>query len=241
MVSILTKIKDDNYNKSANMSPTPYTDQQIKAWFRGLLTIAWADGDYTSQEQETISQITQELAFTELDTKTLSEPISGAELAVAFGHNQNIAENFIRTAVLVSIADGIYSPPELELIHQFSDALGLKLEALSSLDETLCKPSTSDPASPLAGGETHPDLLHPVKDWLDELEIKDPRLARFLCKMIPAQCPFERDISLFGGKTVHIPPMCKINPLYDQLVGLRFRALSFLADKCQEDISEYIK
>ncbi|MFM7714540.1 MAG: Mo-dependent nitrogenase C-terminal domain-containing protein, partial [Microcystis sp.] len=28
--------------------------------------------------------------------------------------------------------------------------------------------------------------------------------------------------------------------LYEQLVGLRFRALSYLADDCQEDISEYI-
>ncbi|NJN23641.1 MAG: nitrogenase, partial [Acaryochloridaceae cyanobacterium RL_2_7] len=39
---------------------------------------------------------------------------------------------------------------------------------------------------------------------------------------------------------VHIPPMCKINPLYEQLVGLRFRSLSFLADECQEDISAYL-
>ena len=150
-------------------------------------------------------------------------------------------KDFIKTAVIVSIADGIYSPSEFNLIHQFSDTLGLKPEALSSLEATLCKPSSEDPESPLQGGEAHPDLLHPVKNWLDEMNIKDARLARFLCKMIPSQCPFERDVSLFGGKTVHILAMCKINPLYDQLVGLRFRALSFLADECQEDISEYIK
>jgi hypothetical protein len=86
----------------------------------------------------------------------------------------------------------------------------------------------------------HPDLLHPLKDWLDGLEMHDPRLARFICKMVPPQCPFERDIVLFGHKLVHIPPLCKLNPLYEQLVGLRFRALSYLADDCQEDISEYI-
>ena len=76
--------------------------------------------------------------------------------------------------------------------------------------------------------------------WLDGVEMHDPRLARFICKMVPPQCPFERDIVLFGHKLVHIPPLCKLNPLYEQLVGLRFRALSYLADDCQEDISEYI-
>ena len=78
-----------------------------------------------------------------------------------------------------------------------------------------------------------------MRVWLDKLEIHDPRVARFLCKMIPSQCPFERDIKLFDHKVVHIPPLCKLNPLYEQLVGLRFRALSYLADDCQEDVSQY--
>ncbi len=68
----------------------------------------------------------------------------------------------------------------------------------------------------------------------------NPRVARFLCKMIPSQCPFERDVTLFGHKIVHIPPLCKINPLYEQLVSLRFRSLCYLADKCGEDVSPYI-
>ncbi len=52
--------------------------------------------------------------------------------------------------------------------------------------------------------------------------------------MIPAQCPFERDVVLFGRKIVHIPPMCKLNPLYEQLVNLRFRALTYLAERGEE-------
>jgi hypothetical protein len=87
---------------------------------------------------------------------------------------------------------------------------------------------------------TSADLLDPLKNWLDDMKIEDPRLARFICKMVPSQCPFERDIVLFGRKIVHIPPLCKLNPLYEQLVGLRFRSLSYLADDCQEDVSEYI-
>nr|WP_211173306.1 Mo-dependent nitrogenase C-terminal domain-containing protein [Brasilonema bromeliae] len=83
------------------------------------------------------------------------------------------------------------------------------------------------------------DLLQPLRRKLDSLEIQNPKLAKFIAKVIPAQCPFERDILLFGRKVAHIPPMCKLNPLYDELVGLRFRALCYLADVCGEDIQAY--
>ncbi|MBD0345164.1 MAG: Mo-dependent nitrogenase C-terminal domain-containing protein [Coleofasciculus sp. Co-bin14] len=86
----------------------------------------------------------------------------------------------------------------------------------------------------------HLDLLKPVRHWLDGIEIHDPKRARFFSKMIPAQCPFERDIKLFGRKVGHIPPLCKLNPLYEQLVSLRFRALCYLVDQCGEDIQAYV-
>jgi hypothetical protein len=84
------------------------------------------------------------------------------------------------------------------------------------------------------------DLLQPVRQWLDDIEIGDPKLARFLSKAIPAQCPFERDIQLFGHVLAHIPPLCKLNPLYEQLISLRFRALCYLVDQCGEDIQTLI-
>lgn len=83
------------------------------------------------------------------------------------------------------------------------------------------------------------DPLQPVRQWLDKVEVHNPKLAHRLCKMIPAQCPFERDVTLFGRTLFHIPPMCKLNPLYDEVVGLRFRALCYLADECGEDVSAY--
>ena len=83
------------------------------------------------------------------------------------------------------------------------------------------------------------DLLQPLRQWLDSLEIQNRKLAKFIAKLIPAQCPFERDVILLGRKIAHIPPMCKLNPLYDQLVGLRFRALCYLVDQCGEDIQSY--
>ncbi|MBD1864368.1 Mo-dependent nitrogenase C-terminal domain-containing protein [Trichocoleus desertorum] len=83
------------------------------------------------------------------------------------------------------------------------------------------------------------DALKPLRQWLDGIEIKTPELAHFLAKTIPAQCPFERDITLFGRKVAHIPPLCKLNPLYEELVGLRFRALCYLVDECGQDIQAY--
>mgnify|MGYP002777098109 CR=1 FL=1 len=83
------------------------------------------------------------------------------------------------------------------------------------------------------------DPLSPLRKKLDQLQVQNPRFAHFLCKAIPAQCPFERDVKFFGKTLLHIPPMCKLNPLYEEVVGLRFRALCFLADECGEDISHY--
>jgi len=219
-----------------------YSQVQIKAWIEGLLTIAWSDGHYDPQEKDFILQAIGQPTEQSTSDIFLAKNISPKELRQGLGNDPNVAQDFLRSAVMVAIADGIYSSAEFELIGQFSDELGLKLEALSSLEQTLCKPNPLDPEGRLMDTNiVDHSMLEPVKDWLDKMEIKDPRLAHFLCRMIPAQCPFERDIKLFGHKIVHIPPMCKLNPLYEQLVGLRFRALSYLADICHEDITEYIK
>lgn len=110
----------------------------------------------------------------------------------------------------------------------------LSFTALSAFKETAVAGTKKNPQfQPLS------TLLQPLRKWLDSREIQDPKVARLIAKTIPAQCPFERDIILFGHKVAHIPPMCKLNPLYDQFVGLRFRALCYLADCCGEDIQAY--
>ncbi len=83
------------------------------------------------------------------------------------------------------------------------------------------------------------NILQPLRQRLDSIQVGDRKLAHRLCKLIPAQCPFERDVKLFGKTLFHIPPMCKLNPLYEEVVGLRFRALCYLADECGEDVSQY--
>lgn len=212
----------------------PYSNEQIAAWLRGLLTIAWADGNFDAQEQELIGNITDKELAPKINFESL-EPIAPEELATVLGKDATTAENFLRTAVMVAIADGTYSAAEDDVLHQLCIAFGQSEELLSGLRQTL-----EHPESEISDTKCQIDALRPMREWLDKLEIHDPRVARFLSKMIPSQCPFERDVVLFGHKIVHIPPMCKINPLYEQLVGLRFRALSYLADDCGEDVSSYI-
>jgi Mo-dependent nitrogenase C-terminus len=74
---------------------------------------------------------------------------------------------------------------------------------------------------------------------LNQINLTDPQTARWICRLIPTTCPFERDIVLMGKKIGHIPALCKLNPLYEQFVELRFNALTFLADECGEDVTPY--
>ena len=213
----------------------PQTSAQI--WLWGLMSVAWADGHFDESEQDIIREFWEDKAFEPASDQFEQIPI---ELLVKeMGQDPETAENFMRTAVMVALADGLYSTAEDEILEKFCQGLGLNLSVLAQLRTTL------DGKHELPDGVTappgkHGDLLEPVRSWLDGVDIKDPKVARFLCRLIPADCPFERDVVLFGQKIVHIPPMCKINPLYEQLVGLRFRSLSFLADDCQEDVTPYL-
>ncbi len=260
---------------------SPYTGAQMAVWLRGLLSVAWADGQFDPHEQQLIGELVQELA-PNLDIEK-NEAIAVAELVAGLGHEAQVRENFLRTAVMVALADGVYSIPEDKMLQTFCQALDLDTAALDALRSTVvdeavdeavdenansnqtssspiestgfeCYPAaesssfTPFPADAVdlgASSSLHPprrhsvDVLKPARVLLDGFNVDDPRLARFLCKLIPSQCPFERDVKLFGHKVVHIPPLCKLNPLYDQLVGLRFRALCYLADDLGEDVSAY--
>jgi Mo-dependent nitrogenase C-terminus len=83
------------------------------------------------------------------------------------------------------------------------------------------------------------NVLYPLQQWLDHLKIRDRHVAHRIAKLVPAQCPFERHITCCGRTIAYIPPLCKLNPFYEQLVGLRFRALCCLAEEWGEDISAY--
>jgi tellurite resistance protein len=229
----------------ASIVQSSFSEELTQVWLHGLMSVAWADGEFTQEERDLISSLTQQ--DLSRDRAATFTTIAPEKLATVFGQDQNAAENFLRMAVMVALADRSYSEAEDTLLNQYCQALGLNRSVLDSLRGTLHQVCAEAEAAAqgkefteeLAEGELRIDPLNPVKDWLDQMQIQDPKVAHFLCRMIPPQCPFERDVSLFGKKIAHIPALCKLNPLYEQFVGLRFRALSYLADDCGEDISAY--
>ncbi len=216
---------------------------QAHLWLRGLLSLAWVDGNYDPQEKALINELIRSEWPEEADKQL--DPITPAEFAAAFDPTH--AEDFLRTAVMTAIADGVYSEPEDRLLQEFCQALKVEVPQLHLLKQMLVTSAdgnraTATPAT-ASSGLTPPesDALQPIRDWMDGISIQNRKVAHFLCKLIPNQCPFERDVVLFNRKVMHIPAMCKLNPLYEQVVGLRFRALSFLADDCGEDVTKYVQ
>lgn len=86
--------------------------------------------------------------------------------------------------MMVALADGGYSSLEATLLRKFHQALNVDTQVLAVLENTM----TSQNIAELDLTNLHKiDVLLPVREWLDGLEIHDPRLARLLSKFIPAQ------------------------------------------------------
>ena len=194
-----------------------FADEARSTWLSALHQLALVDGDFDPEEQRQLAeQLNDDCPLQDFDWKHWRAPDLD-EISRLFSSDPNSGEQFLRSAVVVALADGHLSQSELDLLQNWAEALGLKSELISSL--VPCSTRVTQPWKP----------LDPLKHWLDGLDPGDERIASFIVHLIPAQCPFERDIILFGRKLVHIPPMCKINPLYEQLVALRFRCLGHLA------------
>jgi hypothetical protein len=70
--------------------------------------------------------------------------------------------------------------------------------------------------------------MRSLRNWITCFPITDIQTAKMICRLIPASCPFERNVKLLGRK-FHIPALCRLNPLYQELTILRFRAEIFLS------------
>lgn len=79
-----------------------------------------------------------------------------------------------------------------------------------------------------------------LKQWLESVEVDNAERAHFIDDHIPSACPFARDVILFGHKWFSIPPMCKLNPTYEQLMMLKFKAQCYLADHPDADHSDQL-
>jgi tellurite resistance protein len=197
-----------------------------RLWIAALHQLALVDGDFSPAEKQVLEeQLTRDLPGLRLDD--LQHP-GAAALVHRFGVGTPLAEEFLQSAVLVALTDGHVSVAELDLLRRWSEVLQVG-EAM--IDDLLRAPASREGDIDIrCDTDLHPGLLDGVRRFLDGIEPSDPEVARFLVRLIPAQCPFERDVKLFGWKVVHIPPMCKINPLYEQLVALRFRCLCRLEE-----------
>jgi len=194
----------------------------LKVWLAALHQLALVDGDFDGEERRMLAEhLAATLPDADLDWQSLP-PVDDAELARVLAADPTVADQFLRSAVVVALADGHLSQEELDLLRHWAELLGCDQAPLAGLKPCIDHSMAGDWTS-----------LDPLKHWLDGLDPSDERVAGFIVSLIPAQCPFERDIVLFGHKLVHIPPMCKLNPLYDQLVGLRFRCLGKLPEEQQ--------
>lgn len=55
-------------------------------------------------------------------------------------------------------------------------------------------------------------------------------IAKAVVAIVPAGCPFTQALKI-GNQQIEIPPLCKLNPFYDNLMALRFWALCLLSQE----------
>lgn len=68
-----------------------------------------------------------------------------------------------------------------------------------------------------------------LRNYLNSLDVSNKAIAQVICFLIPSACPFARTLQILNRKIV-IPPLCKLNPVYDELMKLRFKALGVIHD-----------
>ncbi|HAN47009.1 MAG TPA: nitrogenase [Cyanobacteria bacterium UBA8156] len=83
------------------------------------------------------------------------------------------------------------------------------------------------------------DWLFPLRQALNNIRVRRSRTAYLICRLIPSRCPFERRFYL-GNHRIDIPPLCHLNPCYNEVVALRMRALDYLT-ALEVDVSAYLE
>ncbi len=102
------------------------------------------------------------------------------------------------------------------------------MKTLTPQKSSLTAPTPPRNALPIQTPDPVTVLFNGVRGWLAAIEIRDIAAAQAVCQVIPAFCPFAQEIKLFNRTVLAIPPLCKFNPFYGQLMALRFKALVYL-------------
>ncbi len=77
--------------------------------------------------------------------------------------------------------------------------------------------------------------LAPFRAWINRIEVHQSWFARWVCRLVPNVCSRGYDLRCLGYTILHLPSLCKLNPLYDELLDLRFRAAEFLYEQSGSD------
>jgi hypothetical protein len=112
----------------------PFNDlRRRRLWLAALHHLAIADGDFSAPEVALLEEeLRRELPGVDWDDLHLP----GAEaLAHRFVPGSPLAEQFLRTAAVVALADGCISPIERELLQHWSAVLQVGEEALADLHD----------------------------------------------------------------------------------------------------------
>jgi uncharacterized membrane protein YebE (DUF533 family) len=114
---------------------TDITPDQADAISHGLITVAKADGVLHEREAALIADfygatMDRPVNMAELER---AAPVDGAFLAAKLPGDE-LRELFLKTAILLSYADGNYSAPESKLIAAFARALAVDDARLAGLE-----------------------------------------------------------------------------------------------------------
>ena len=88
------------------MSSIGMSDSSLQLWLAALHALALADGDFDDQERRVLTaHLSDILPDAELDWDCLP-PVDASALAEGLTGTPGLAEQFLRTAVVVALADG---------------------------------------------------------------------------------------------------------------------------------------
>ncbi|MDJ0725076.1 MAG: Mo-dependent nitrogenase C-terminal domain-containing protein [Prochloraceae cyanobacterium] len=77
---------------------------------------------------------------------------------------------------------------------------------------------------------------------IEQIAVKNETHPRFICKLIPGNCSFEkRDFILFGKRLFHLSPICQPNLLStNSSLWVGALLINYLSEDLNEAISQYI-
>ncbi len=112
------------------------TTDQAEAIAHGLMSVAKADGVLHEREAALIADFYGASADHPLNMAELERApaVDGAFLAAKLP-SAELRELFLKTAILLSYADGNYSAPESKLIAQYARALGVDEAGLGHFEQ----------------------------------------------------------------------------------------------------------